>query len=98
MSPKEATGNMRALSGIGSHFLLATTYSWPQALTRVASKLAEAEKMYSRALAGYQKAALLHTIPAHDILENLGILSRDQGKLVQASRCFSRQLWAVEGC
>lgn len=51
-------------------------------------KLAEAEKMYRRALAGYEQAfgtGHTNTLP---IINNLGILYANQGKLVQAEKLY----------
>jgi tetratricopeptide repeat protein len=54
-------------------------------------KLDEAEKMYQRALQGYEKAwgpDHIH-ISTLDTVNNLGVLYTDQGKLDEAERCSS---------
>jgi tetratricopeptide (TPR) repeat protein len=57
-------------------------------LYRKQGKLAEAEQMYQRALAGYEKASQSETIPALKAVRNLGLLYRDQGKLKDAEKMF----------
>src|SRR5207248_979101 len=47
-------------------------------------KLAEAEAMYQRALAGYEKALGPEHTSTLDTVNNLGSLYRDQGKLAEA--------------
>ena len=55
-------------------------------------KLAEAEKMYQRALQGYKKALGAEHILTLDTVGNLGILYADQGKLAEAEKMYQRTL------
>jgi tetratricopeptide (TPR) repeat protein len=59
-------------------------------------KLAEAEKMYIRALQGYEKALEPDHILILDIVNNLGILYRNQGKLAKAEKMYIRALQGKE--
>ncbi|KAJ6003697.1 hypothetical protein N7522_006389 [Penicillium canescens] len=59
-------------------------------------KLREAEEMYQRALAGYEKAqGPDHTSTLH-IVNNLGLLYSDQGKLKEAEEMYQRALAGYE--
>ena len=59
-------------------------------------KVAEAEKMYQRALDGYEKAfGPEHTFTL-DTVNNLGILYADQGKLDEAEKKYQRALDGYE--
>jgi len=51
-------------------------------------KLAQAEEMYERALAGCEKALLLETIPALNTVGNLGRLYHWQGRMDEAKEMF----------
>ena len=59
-------------------------------------KLGEAEKMYMRALQGYEDEEVLG--PKHtstlDTVGNLGLLYADQGKLGEAEKMY---MWALQG-
>ncbi|KAK3170881.1 hypothetical protein OEA41_002965 [Lepraria neglecta] len=64
-------------------------------LYRHQGKLAEAEKMYRRALDGYEKAwGPEHT--STDTVNNLGILYKDQDKLAEAEKMYRRALDGYE--
>ena len=57
-------------------------------------KLAEAEKMYQRALDGKEKAwGPEHTLTLNTV-NNLGLLYADQGKLAEAEKMYQ---WALDG-
>ncbi|KAL2817330.1 hypothetical protein BJX63DRAFT_385723 [Aspergillus granulosus] len=55
-------------------------------------KLKEAEEMYQRALAGYEKALGPNHTSTLDTVNNLGILYKDQGKLEEAEEMYQRAL------
>jgi tetratricopeptide (TPR) repeat protein len=59
-------------------------------------KLDEAEKMYQRALQGYEKALGLDNTLTLKAVNNLGILYNDQGKLDEAERMLQRALQGFE--
>jgi tetratricopeptide (TPR) repeat protein len=59
-------------------------------------KLAEAEKMYRRALQGYEKALGADHTSTLNTVNNLGLLYRDQGKLAEAERMYQRALQGKE--
>jgi tetratricopeptide (TPR) repeat protein len=59
-------------------------------------KLGEAEKMYQRALQGYEKALGLEHTSTLDTVNNLGILYRNQGKLGEAEKMYQRALQGYE--
>ena len=46
--------------------------------------------MHQRALTGYEKASLSHTITALNAVKNLGVLYRNQAKMEQARKMFQR--------
>ena len=56
------------------------------------NKLAEAEKMYIRALQGYEKALGPKHISTLQTVNNLGLLYADQGKLAEAEKMYIRAL------
>ncbi|OXV07471.1 hypothetical protein Egran_04766 [Elaphomyces granulatus] len=59
-------------------------------------KLDEAEKMYQRALQGYEKAlGPGHTSTLRTVY-NLGLLYADQGKLDEAEKMYQRALQGYE--
>ena len=57
---------------------------------------AEAEKMYRRALAGYEKAWGPDHTSTLDTVNNLGNLYKNQGKLVEAEEMYRRALAGKE--
>ncbi|KAN0070370.1 hypothetical protein V8E54_011239 [Elaphomyces granulatus] len=59
-------------------------------------KLDEAEKMYQRALQGYEKALGPDHTSTLDTVNNLGILYADQGKLDEAEKMYQRALQGKE--
>jgi tetratricopeptide (TPR) repeat protein len=59
-------------------------------------KLAEAEKMYERALRGYKEALGPNHTSTLDTVNNLGNLYRDQGKLAEAEKMYERALRGKE--
>ncbi|EON65745.1 hypothetical protein W97_04984 [Coniosporium apollinis CBS 100218] len=59
-------------------------------------KLNEAEKMYQRALAGYEKALSVEHTSTLDTVNNLGLLYADQGKLGEAEEMYQRALKGKE--
>ena len=59
-------------------------------------KLDEAEKMYQRALQGYEKAWGPDHTSTLDTVHNLGILYADQGKLDEAEKMYQRALQGKE--
>jgi tetratricopeptide (TPR) repeat protein len=59
-------------------------------------KLAEAEKMYQRALQGYEKAFGAEHTSTLDIVSNSGNLYRKQGKLPEAEKIYQRVLQGYE--
>ncbi|KAN0067835.1 TPR-like protein [Elaphomyces granulatus] len=59
-------------------------------------KLDEAEKMYQRALQGYEKAWGLGHTSTLDTINNLGNLYADQGKLGEAEKMYQRALQGKE--
>ena len=65
-------------------------------LYRDQGKLAEAEQMYVRALAGYEKALGPDHTSTLDTVNNLGNLYRDQGKLAEAEQMYVRALAGYE--
>ncbi|OXV09494.1 hypothetical protein Egran_02743, partial [Elaphomyces granulatus] len=59
-------------------------------------KLDEAEKMYQRALQGYEKAwGSNHTLTLNTV-NNLGLLYKSQGKLDEAEKMYQRALQGYE--
>ncbi|KAJ5036788.1 hypothetical protein NUH16_004667 [Penicillium rubens] len=60
------------------------------------SKLKEAEEMYQRALAGYEKALGPDHTSTLNTVNNLGNLYRDQGKLKEAEEIYQRALAGYE--
>jgi tetratricopeptide (TPR) repeat protein len=61
-------------------------------LYRNQGKLKEAEEMYRRALAGYEKALGTDHTPTLNAVNNLGSLYANQGKLKEAEEMFQRGL------
>ncbi|KAH8587304.1 P-loop containing nucleoside triphosphate hydrolase protein [Bisporella sp. PMI_857] len=59
-------------------------------------KLAEAESMYERALAGKEKALGAEHTSTLDTVNNLGLLYADQGKLAEAESMYERALAGKE--
>ena len=59
-------------------------------------KLGEAEKMYQRALEGYEKALGPEHTSTLDTVNNLGALYADQGKLGEAEKMYQRALEGYE--
>ena len=59
-------------------------------------KLAEAEKMYTRALQGREEALRPDHTSTLDTVNNLGNLYRDQGKLAEAEKMYTRALQGRE--
>jgi tetratricopeptide (TPR) repeat protein len=59
-------------------------------------KLGEAEKMYERALQGYEKALGLENPSTLDIVNNFGSLYMNQGKLGEAEKMYERALQGHE--
>ncbi|MCJ1276975.1 hypothetical protein MMC21_004784 [Puttea exsequens] len=55
-------------------------------------KMAEAKKMYQRALNGYEKAWGAEHTSTLDIVNNLGVLYKDQGKMAGAEKMYQRAL------
>ncbi len=55
-------------------------------------KLDEAEKMYQRALQGYEKAWGPEHTSTLDTVNNLGLLYADQGKIDKAEKMYDRAL------
>ncbi len=55
-------------------------------------KMAEAEKMYQRALEGYEKAWGPEHTSTLGTVNNLGILYKNQGKLAEAEKMYQRAL------
>jgi len=60
------------------------------------SKLGEAEKMYQRALQGYEKALGAEHTSTLATVNNLGLLYADQGKLGEAEKMYQRALQGYE--
>jgi Tfp pilus assembly protein PilF len=52
--------------------------------------------MYNRALAGYEKALGSHHTSTLVTINNLGVLYRDQGRLIDAERMYHRALAGKE--
>jgi len=52
--------------------------------------------MYQRALQGFEKAWGLEHTSTLDIVNNLGCLYKDQGKLVEAEQMYQRALQGKE--
>ncbi|KAF7139716.1 hypothetical protein CNMCM5793_007554 [Aspergillus hiratsukae] len=65
-------------------------------LYRNQGKLKEAEEMYQRALAGYDKALGPDHTSTLNTVHNLGILYSDQGKLKEAEEMYQRALVGFE--
>src|SRR5438477_238119 len=59
-------------------------------------KLGEAEKMYQRALEGYEKALGPEHTSTLDTVNNLGLLYKSQGKLDEAEKMYQRALEGYE--
>jgi tetratricopeptide (TPR) repeat protein len=59
-------------------------------------KLAEAEKMYKRALQGYEEALGANHTSTLNTVNNLGLLYRNQGKLAEAEKMHERALQGKE--
>jgi hypothetical protein len=59
-------------------------------------KLVEAEKMYQRALQGYEKALGPDHTSTLDTVNNLGLLYADRGKLDEAEKMYQRALQGYE--
>ncbi|KAN0067790.1 TPR-like protein [Elaphomyces granulatus] len=59
-------------------------------------KLDESEKMYQRALQGYEKAWGPDHMSTLDTVNNLGLLYADQGKLDEAEKMYQRALQGKE--
>jgi tetratricopeptide (TPR) repeat protein len=56
----------------------------------------EAEKMYQRALQGYEKAWGLEHTSTLDTVNNLGVLYEDLGRLDEAEKMYQRALQGYE--
>ncbi|MCJ1417808.1 hypothetical protein MMC32_004153 [Xylographa parallela] len=54
--------------------------------------MAEAEKMYMRALKGYEKAWGAEHTSTPDTVNNLGVLYKNQGKMAEAEKMYIRAL------
>ena len=65
-------------------------------LARKAARLTEAEAMYQRALAGYEKALGPEHESTLDTVHNLGLLRKDQGKLAEAEAMIVGFVDAIE--
>ncbi|CAI7597003.1 unnamed protein product [Penicillium crustosum] len=65
-------------------------------LYRNLGKLKEAEKMYQRALAGYEEALGPDHTSTLNTVQNLGLLYSDQGKLKEAEEMYQRALVGYE--
>ncbi|KAN0067922.1 HET domain containing protein [Elaphomyces granulatus] len=65
-------------------------------LYRYQGKLDEAEKMYQRALQGYEKALGRDHTSTLSTVNNLGNLYKDQGKLDEADKMYQRALQGFE--
>jgi tetratricopeptide (TPR) repeat protein len=59
-------------------------------------KLFEAEKMYIRALRGYEEALGPDHTSTLDTVHNLGNLYKEQGKLTEAEKMYTRALRGME--
>jgi tetratricopeptide (TPR) repeat protein len=59
-------------------------------------RLDEAEKMYQRALQGFEKAWGLEHTSTLDTVNNLGILYADLGRLNEAEKMYQRALQGYE--
>jgi len=59
-------------------------------------RLNEAEKMYERALSGYEKALGPEHTSTLDTVNNLGTLYTRQGKLDEAERMYQRALFGKQ--
>ncbi|KAF2182318.1 hypothetical protein K469DRAFT_231788 [Zopfia rhizophila CBS 207.26] len=59
-------------------------------------KLVEAEKMYRRALEGYEKTLGRDHISTLDTVSNLGVLYMNQGKLCEAEKMYQQALEGYE--
>jgi len=59
-------------------------------------KLGEAEKIYQRALEGYEKALRRDHTSTLSTVNNLGLLYADQGKLGEAEKMYQRALEGYE--
>jgi tetratricopeptide (TPR) repeat protein len=65
-------------------------------LYAVQGRLAEAQKMYERALQGYEIALGPKHTSTLDIINNLGVLYTDQGKPAEAHKMYERALQGRE--
>ncbi len=59
-------------------------------------KINKAEKIYDRALQGYEKIWGSEYISTLDTVNNLGLLYADQGKMDKAERIYDRALQGYE--
>ncbi|KAK5202314.1 hypothetical protein LTR41_011941 [Exophiala xenobiotica] len=92
---EQITGRVREGAGSGSH-VDAVDGNNLGALYRDQGKLEDAEKVYQRALAGYEKAlGVDHTLTL-DTVHNLGNLYLDQAKLEEAEKMYQRALAGKE--
>jgi tetratricopeptide (TPR) repeat protein len=81
--PNNTSDMWNALNGIGN-------------LYSNQAKLKEAEEMYQRALAGYEKALGPDHTSTLDTVKNLGLLYKHQGKLQEADEMYERALASYE--
>jgi tetratricopeptide (TPR) repeat protein len=59
-------------------------------------RLSEAEKIYERALRGYEKTLGLERASTLETVNNLGILYQNQGRLSEAEKAYERVLQGYE--
>jgi len=85
-----------SLKEYGGNNLLIYSYHMLGILYYNQCKLKEAEKMYQRALKGYEKAWGSEHTSTLEIVNNLGVLYHDQGKLKEAEKMYQRVLKEYE--
>ncbi|KAJ5907909.1 hypothetical protein N7495_000591 [Penicillium taxi] len=86
---------LRYLGCSGDNSVLWGAYHGLGILYSDQGKLNEADEMYQRALAGYEKALGPDHTSTLDTVNNLGLLYSDQGKLNEAEEMYQR---ALTGC
>ena len=72
--------------------LVAAKFKHSGNLYKIQGKLSDAEKMYQRALDGYEKALGSEHTSTLGTINNLGNLYKDQGKLTEAEKMYRRVL------
>ncbi|KAL3485915.1 hypothetical protein BJX62DRAFT_29395 [Aspergillus germanicus] len=108
-SDRDYAGLQQRLLPHANHLIQRDRFNWPDDKIEILGafgslgnlysdrgKLQEAEEMYERALAGYEKALGPDHIFILDTVHNLGNLYSNQGKLQEAKKMYQRALAGYE--